>query len=140
MTEILHPIVDLAIELLEANEAEELVLDSEAKSILLEVLGEISNEDLPITVFNLAQFAEMVRTQYQSPVGANQLLQIAETFIPALNEQASQQSTKKIDGLARRNKFMAQDMSLRPTLNDSLPKTVMSVRDAVQSWRGVIAC
>ena len=142
MSDTLHPIVDIAIELLTPNEAGELVLLAESRNILVEVINDVPNQQLPKTIFALAEFSEMVRTRHHSPVGAEQLLKVAEIYIGQLEQCSTKTEGERRDALAKGNKFLgfSSPSRQRNGLMDSSPKPAINLRDLVQDWRGVIAC
>jgi hypothetical protein len=140
MSDILHPIVDIAIELFAANEEGELVLNADARSALIDVINDLDRSKLPKALFALSEFSEMVRTRHQSPEGAEQLLQIAELYLNQLEQISNEKRSRRMDALTHGNKFLGMNSSPRFSLNTSAPKSVMNLRDVVQNWRGVINC
>ena len=139
MSDKLHPIVDIAIELLTPDESGAMILKPSDRNTLVEVINEVPQEHLPKTIFALVEFAEMVKINHESPLAATQLIRVAEVYVEKLENVSDGNEARQREKLARGNKFLAFSESSRPRLLSSHGTPALSLRDCVQQWRGVIS-
>jgi len=138
MSDSLHPIVDIAIELLTSKDDGSVTLEASDRNTLVEVLNDVPQDHLPKTIFALIEFAEMVKSNHQSPEAGDRLIQVAELYINRLESVSESGEARQREALARGNKFLAFSEQSRPSLMSSQAQSVLNVRDCVQQWRGVI--